>query len=197
MKKILAIHAVEGERTDIHFDGAEVTQLQTGVGKAQTAIRLTRALSQAKFDLVVNYGSAGTLTHSVGDLIVCRDFTDRDLEQVGIPGTGTPLSTSALLEKAGLCGAWTSVTPQETAFFAGHVCSTGDSFVTETGNIRGDVVDMEAYAAAQTCLLHNIPFISVKYVTDIIGQNSIRQWEEKLADARLGLKAFFSSRTLS
>ena len=34
---------------------------------------------------------------------------------------------------------------------------------------------------------------AVKYVTDIIGQNSVKHWEDKLADARKGLGAFFES----
>ena len=54
-----------------------------------------------------------------------------------------------------------------------------------------DVVDMEAYAQALVCRAKNVPFISVKYVTDIIGQNSVKHWEDKLADARKGLGEFF------
>ena len=57
----------------------------------------------------------------------------------------------------------------------------------------GDVVDMEAYAQAWVCRTKNTPFIAVKYVTDIIGQNSVKHWEDKLADARKGLGAFFES----
>lgn len=33
----------------------------------------------------------------------------------------------------------------------------------------------------------------VKYVTDIIGQNSVKHWEDKLADARKGLGEFFEA----
>jgi adenosylhomocysteine nucleosidase len=35
------------------------------------------------------------------------------------------------------------------------------------------------------------PFISVKYITDVIGQNSLKVWEDKLSDARQGLSRFF------
>ena len=53
-------------------------------------------------------------------------------------------------------------------------------------------MDMEAYAQAFVCRELNVPFLSVKYVTDIIGQNSVQHWEDKLSDARLGLSAWFS-----
>jgi adenosylhomocysteine nucleosidase len=44
--------------------------------------------------------------------------------------------------------------------------------------------------------MKNIPFISVKYVTDKIGENSIKHWEDKLADAREGLNSFLNNLSL-
>ena len=44
----------------------------------------------------------------------------------------------------------------------------------------------------RVCRSKEIPFISVKYVTDIIGQNSVKHWEDKLADARQGLSHYFN-----
>ena len=67
----------------------------------------------------------------------------------------------------------------------------GIRFLTELSDVSGDVVDMEAYAQALVCRAKNVPLISVKYVTDIIGQNSVKHWEDKLADARKGLGEFF------
>ena len=86
-----------------------------------------------------------------------------------------------LLSQKGYCLHWP----------AGGVCNTGDTFLTELSDVSGDVVDMEAYAQALVCRAKNVPFISVKYVTDIIGQNSVKHWEDKLADARKGLGEFF------
>ncbi len=39
--------------------------------------------------------------------------------------------------------------------------------------------------------IDSMDLFSVKYVTDIIGQNSVKHWEDKLADARKGLGEFF------
>ena len=70
---------------------------------------------------------------------------------------------------------------------AGRWCMQyGGYFLTELSDVSGDVVDMEAYAQALVCRAKNVPFISVKYVTDIIGQNSVKHWENKLADAGRG-----------
>ena len=89
--------------------------------------------------------------------------------------------SSALLAEKGYCMHW-----------AGEgICNTGDTFLTELSDVKGDVVDMEAFAQAFVCRAKNVPFIAVKYVTDIIGQNSVKHWEDKLADARKGLGEFF------
>ena len=96
-------------------------------------------------------------------------------------GLECEIDSSALLEEKGYCTYWTE-----------HgICNTGDGFLTELTHVSGDVVDMEAYAQAFVCRSKEIPFISVKYVTDIIGQNSVKHWEDKLADARKGLGEFF------
>ena len=59
-------------------------------------------------------------------------------------------------------------------------------------HFNGDVVDMEAFAQAMVCKEMNVDFVSVKYITDIIGQNSGQIWLDKLRDAREALKEFFA-----
>ena len=54
--------------------------------------------------------------------------------------------------------------------------------------IEGDVVDMESFALAFVCQQMNIPFFSIKYVTDVIGKNSIKEWEDKLKALKLDPK---------
>ena len=110
------------------------------------------------------------ISHAQPDLVV----------NVGTAGT-IRHRVGDLLSQKGYCLHWP----------AGGVCNTGDTFLTELSDVSGDVVDMEAYAQALVCRAKNVPFISVKYVTDIIGQNSVKHWENKLADARKGLGEFF------
>ena len=92
------------------------------------------------------------------------------------------IDSSELLAARGFCRHWT-----ESA-----TCNTGDSFLTELTDIDGEVVDMEAYAQAFVCRAKEIPFISVKYVSDVIGQNSVKHWQDRLEDARAGLSHFFN-----
>ena len=171
MLKILVTYAVQGEFAEIKWPDVEVYYVRTGIGKVKAAFHLAEAIRQVEPDIVINMGTAGTINHRVGDV-----------HKLAGLGLSYELDTSALLEQKGFCRHWT-----ESA-----TCNTGDSFLTELTDIEGDVVDMEAYAQAFVCTSKEIPFISVKFVSDVIGQNSVKHWEDKLADARTGLSHFFN-----
>ena len=185
--RILVTYAVQGEFTELKFPGligeeeVQVGYLRTGIGKVKSAFYLSEAINHAQPDLVVNVGTAGTLRHQVGDVVVCRRFVDRDMQKLTDFGMEYEIDSAELLAQKGYCLHW----PGE------GICNTGDTFLTELSDVKGDVVDMEAYAQAWVCRSKNTPFIAVKYVTDIVGQNSVKHWEDKLADAREGLGEFF------
>ena len=161
MLKILVTYAVQGEFVELKWPDIEPYYVRTGIGKVKSAFHLAEAIRQVQPDLVLNIGSAGTVNHQVGDIFVCRKFIDRDMQKMKEFGLECEIDSSALLEEKGYCTHWTE-----------HgICNTGDGFLTELTHVSGDVVDMEAYAHAFVCRSKEIPFISVKYENDIIGQN--------------------------
>ena len=185
--KILFVYAIPEERIEINIPNAEVIYVETGMGKVNAAMKTMRAICEYHPDMVINYGSAGTLNHNIGDIIVCNRFIDRDLQKVTVNGVvseivfGTDEARHVLTEQR----------LNERAKVLWGTCNTGDSFITSGADIEGDVIDMESYAMADVCREMGIPFVSVKYVTDVVGQNSVESWLEKLADARNGLTEFF------
>lgn len=185
MKKVLVTYAVKDEFVPVTLQGYEIKYVHTGIGKAKAAMKLTEAICKERPDLVLNMGTAGTLNHSIGDIFICRRFIDRDFHLINFPGVEYEIDFSIQLTKESILEDWMSSD--------GHsgTCNTGDSFVTEAESVNGDVVDMEAFAQAIVCKEFNVPFIAIKYVTDIIGQNSIKHWEDKLADARKGFTNWF------
>lgn len=185
--KILFVYAIPEEKIEINIPNAEVIYVETGMGKVNAAMKTMRAICEYHPDMVINYGSAGTLNHNIGDIIVCNRFIDRDLQKVTVNGVvseivfGTDAARDVLTEQR----------LTERAKVLWGTCNTGDSFITSGADIEGDVIDMESYAMADVCREMGIPFVSVKYVTDVVGQNSVESWQEKLADARHGLTEFF------
>lgn len=182
MLKLLVTYAVQGEFVDIKWPDTEVYYVRTGIGKVKAAYHLAEAIQWVKPDLVVNLGTAGTVNHQVGNIFVCRKFVDRDMQKLSNLGMEWQIDSSDGLAAKGFCAHWTEE----------GVCNTGDSFLTELTDVEGDVVDMEAYAQAFVCRAKEVPFIAVKYVSDVIGQNSVKHWEDKLSDAREGLTHFFN-----
>lgn len=188
-KKLLITYAVKEEFIPISFPDYEISYLHTGIGKARSAMLLTQAVMSNKPDAVLNMGTSGTLAHSVGDIFTCLKFVDRDYLAVHLPGVAYEIDCTSLSLTHSLISQLVCEEQKQ------GVCSTGDTFVTEISSLKEDVVDMESYAQALVCTTFEIPFVSVKYVTDIIGQNSIRHWEKKLADARIELDTWFKEKS--
>lgn len=184
-KTILVTYAVKEEFIPLEVNGYNLVHIHTGVGKTQSAYTLTKSIYEHRPELVLNVGTAGTLQHSIGDIFIAKHFIDRDYETINLPGISYEINGMDFLDFNPELKKWVS----EYGKLA--ICNTGDTFVTEASSLSGDVVDMEAYAQAFVCKELGIPFLSVKYITDIIGQNSIKHWEDKLEDSRIALLRWF------
>jgi len=134
----------------------------TGLGKVNAALQATKLILEHKPKLVVNFGTAGSVSSEfTHGLVECTGFVQRDMD------------CSAL-------GFEKHVTPFEEG---GHligsseiVCGTGDSFVT-TPHLSGvHIVDMEAYAIAKVCLHFSVPFRCFKYISDSADENASEDW---------------------
>ena len=187
MKKILVVNAIDLEQIPLQFPETEVRMILSGIGKTNAAMNVMQAVMEFRPDYVLNVGSTGTLNHQVGDIIVSHHFVDRDLERMKLFGLEYNITTVC---PAGLENLPSVLSGRET--LDDLIVNTGDDFVTAGEALTGDAVDMEVFAEAMVCRKMNLPLLSIKYVTDIVGQNSVAAWEEKLADAREGLLAFFN-----
>ncbi len=181
--KILVTHAIERERVEIRSDGHQVVYVRTGIGKVPAALKSFHALAGHRPDIVVNIGTAGSLVHEVGEIVVCGRFVDRDMEKIKYFNSPWEDDFTADLAACPLTAGWD----------AGGVCNAGDTFLTDPDG-TGDVFDMESFGVASACRHFGVPMVAVKYVTDKIGENSIKAWEEKLDDARRALQRFVDAR---
>ena len=184
--KILIVYAIPQEKIEVNIPNAEVIYVETGMGKVNAAKKTMRAICEYHPDMVINIGSAGTLNHKVGDVLVCNHFIDRDLRKVTLDGVVSELEFGNDAIKR-------IFSERELVY---GTCNTGDSFITQGNDIEGDVIDMESFAEADVCREMGVPFFAVKYVTDVVGQNSSEEWFAKLADARQGLTAFLNKNVL-
>ena len=105
--RILVTYAVQGEFTELKFPGligedeVQIGYLRTGVGKAKSAFYLSEAISHGQPDLVINVGTAGSIHHQVGDILVCRHFIDRDMQKLVDLGVEYEIESAGLLVQKG------------------------------------------------------------------------------------------------
>lgn len=186
---ILAVFAVAEEVVPLSISGWDVISIVTGIGKTQAAMHLTKAILEYQPQCVVNIGTAGTLRHRVGDILLSREYIDRDFQQIQLPGLGFHLENTFPLPPT-IQEIFQRM--QQEATSAHAIVSTGDNFVTDNSHVTADMVDMEGYALAAVCQEWHVPLFSVKYITDIIGENSVEDWAAKLQHARAALTHFLN-----
>ena len=176
-KKPLIVCALKME-TQHQIDDYEV--LYTGVGKVNATHKLTQKFgkfgSYIPYNMVINYGTAGSRKYQQGELVDCTKFVQRDMDVTGLGFIKyqTPFEDDIPIQ-----------------LDCGHVnfnhigkkasCGSADNFV-KGDKQYGDVVDMEAYALAKVCWFYNIPFISFKYITDGADGDADIDWEENVTN---------------
>ena len=177
-KSVLIVCALEIE-TQGQLEDYDV--LYTGVGKVNATFSLTQKFgkygSHIPYDLVINYGTAGSRKIKKKTLVDCTKFIQRDMDVTGLGFMRgeTPFEQDPPF-----------VIQQQNVEFnpigRNATCGSGDNFVEDKTNYYGEVVDMEAYALAKVCYLYDIPFISFKYITDGADEQAHEDWESNLAD---------------
>ena len=181
-KKTLIVCALEVE-TQGQLEDYDV--LYTGVGKVNATLALTRKFgkygSYIPYDMVINYGTAGSRKIKKKTLVDCTKFIQRDMDVTGLgfmrgetPFEDNPPITIKSTNEFNPIGRKAT-------------CGSGDNFVEDRTQYYGEVVDMEAYALAKVCYHYDIPFISFKYITDGADEQAHEDWEVNLSD---GIKVF-------
>ena len=181
-KKTLIVCALEVE-TQGQLDDYDV--LYTGVGKVNATLKLTRHFDKhgsfIPYDLVINYGTAGSRKIKKKTLVDCTKFIQRDMDVTGLGFMRgeTPFEDNP------------PITIKSNSNFnpigRKATCGTGDNFAEDKSQYYGEVVDMEAYGLAKVCWTYDVPFISFKYITDGADEQAHEDWEKNLAD---GIEVF-------
>lgn len=166
---------------ELEFEGKNFVLIQSGIGLTNAAVAVTSMFANYDFEYVFSAGSAGGMGQNirVGDIICGTKYTynGADARMFGYELGQVPhmpveyFASEKILDIA-------KNTLNDDRVFYGQIIS-GDSFVTETniGTKREDypqclATDMETTAIAQTCYTNNVPFVSVRCISDLCGPNA-------------------------
>ena len=182
MKQILFVIAMEKEASNITkklglekikdgiYRKENISLLVTGIGKQQTAIRLTQYLERAKNkpDIIINMGYAGSTNSKIGEWVnVSKSYN----YEWNIPGEqqyvieGFEKNMIKLLSQLD-----SSIRGETKILHKDNIkelpCYSAESFVTST-NIKDDVLfDMELHSIYLICCIYGIELVALKKVSD-------------------------------
>lgn len=147
--------------------------IYTGVGKVNATITACNVINDVRPDMIINYGTAGTVNRKYSGLVEVDTILQRDMiAEPQAPRGVTPFEQD---ETAGavMLDSGTNVT-----------LGTGDSFVQEPDNwfdyASVDIVDMEAYGIAKACKKRKIKFLCYKWVSDFADENAMENWTKNV-----------------
>ncbi len=143
--------------------------IETGIGKVNAAMKLTEAIKTHDIKAIYNFGFAGASKHyEVGDVILITEamYHDFDLTFFGYEKGQVPNNPTKFKSDEKLIKDVIKVVPDVKT----GTLFTGDYFMTESVDIPY-IVDMEGTALYQVAHHFNIPIVSVKLVSDIVGMD--------------------------
>jgi adenosylhomocysteine nucleosidase len=166
----LIITALEGE-LDKNKVPKEIPVVFSGVGKINATLATIKAIQEFQPKKIINFGTVGKINSKLSGLVGIQKVIQRDmLTEPLAPRGKTPFckKPSEFLSELGQ-----------------YTCGTGDSFVTSNDDWliqQGvDVVDMELFAIAAVAHEHQIPWISLKFITDDANNDSGNDWQENIS----------------
>lgn len=198
---VLTATAIEA----VLLQSSRISVLLTGIGAVNTAYALTHYLAtQPRPSLVIQSGIAGAYvpadvpvgsvvladTEIYGDLGVLTPEGWRPAEEIGIPlveARGAhpprfnyfPLDPDLVARAASVCGPRVARTgPFVTLSQVTGVRALGDALYQRFGAL---CESMEGAAAAHVCALHDVPFLEVRGISNLIEDRNRAAWRIKEA----------------
>ena len=170
-----------------------IVLVKSNQGKANAAMAATILLQVFRPDYVINTGSAGGMNGEcqVGDMTVPDVLTyhDADARALGFELGQIPYMPKEYYPCPQLIRAVMEAASEHEELTMRHgLHATGDSFMAgeeQLAQLRANFpdlmsVDMEATAIAQVCSQFDVPFVIIRSLSDIVGQDNHVDFHEFL-----------------
>lgn len=157
------------DRDEISQNEVPFPVVYTGMGKMRMfswLLRWYESAGRSGEPTVLNIGSAGSARYPIGEILNCTCFVNGGSEliydKIELPGMGCSV-------------------------FSGDYFMSTQTFSPEQVkqlSAQYDLFDMEAYAAAEFCRIHGLPFLCFKAVSDNL-DGSLKDWRSILEKIRV------------
>lgn len=168
--------------------------IKSGVGKVNAARTTQVLLDNFDIEFVINVGAAGAVNImlEIGDVVISKYVVQHDFDITAFghsKGYITGVGDKVVCD-LGLVSAFENMIKNmdERSFnIKTGIVASGDIFCTDikmknkiNKKFNADVVDMECSAVAQVCYLDNVPFISIRCISDVPDGRNATTFDENL-----------------
>lgn len=186
------------------FHGHQVILAKSGVGKVNAASQATNMIENFQPDIMLNTGVAGGIDTCLGvmDVVVGQKVAYHDVD-CGPDVLSGQIQDMPLFFEADKRLYEAAMHAETTTPVHGGLICTGDQFITDRTQLdkiksryaEGLAVDMESAALAQVCHIYNVPFLSLRIISDTPGvEGHIDQyfnfWDEMANRSFAATRAF-------
>jgi len=181
-----------------NLNGAEVVLLQSGIGKVNAAIGAALMIDNFNPDFVINTGAAGGFPGdlTVGDIVISTQLIHHDMDCTvfgykhgQVPGMPESfIADQKLIDLADKCiHRLTDLKTKKASILTGDQFMNNADATKKIKNMFPDAeaVEMEGAAIAQTCHRFQIPFVVIRSISDIAGQENAVEYEEFVETAAI------------
>lgn len=156
----LLIMALQEESQGL-FEAHGISPNYCGIGLIKAAFITQQLILEKKPTRVLNLGTAGSHTFKQGQLVECTSFVHRQ-----------PSGFQTISQK--------KISTHQITNLPQALCGSADFIENSQPTTSCDVMDMEAYAMAFVCAQFQIPFHSVKFISDYSDKNLLQDWKKNL-----------------
>ena len=172
------------------FKGYSIDILITGIGVMHTSCNLSLQLSKKKYNLVINLGIAGSFNNNYsigavvevlqeinGDLGTEKSEFFKDLFDMQLMNKNeSPYANGILLNNK----TYTDL-PKAKGISVNKIQTDVNSIAAIQKKYNPDIETMEGVAVFYTCLIHNIPFVEIRAISNMVAPYNKQNWDIKLA----------------
>lgn len=167
--------------------------VESGVGKVNAARTTQILIDEFGVDKILNVGAAGAITNSmnIGDILIAEHVVQHDFDITAfghkkgyISNVGDIINCDKQLLDEFKVLLKENIIAYNTKM---GIVASGDIFCTEekmknkiNTKFNADVVDMECASIAQVAYLDDIPFISIRCISDIPNGDNASTFDENL-----------------
>ena len=155
-------------------DEPDMRVIYTGIGKINASYHALKGILDFKPELVINVGTAGSVNPQiVSGIHVVKSVIERDINAY-------PLAPRGVVP-------FDKHSSEITSDIGTVKVASGDSFVTEVDpwlmDNGVDLVDMELFAIAKVSEKMEVPWRSLKVVSDAANSDAHQDWQKSLKSA--------------